>query len=269
MKHLVKKFIRAEKVGNDVTDIISSVPYDEAALTSLIKNDFDNYYAFIQTNDNELIQAFPYKRDNKQYIVPEANPVVLYFECARRNIRYIKQADEALFLELDKIRPDNLGIDSKNANATIMLNQFYSYYTLASISVSFLFNSIEAFINNIIPKDFNYSKETKRHTIVYTKYQIQKETTFEDKIKDVLPLIKGKSFQQEFSQKWDSIKKLKDFRNEIIHTQSYDQETPNIYLSLYTTALNFDYETTLIHVKDFLNYYENNLIEECDCGQDY
>ncbi|MDB5227289.1 MAG: hypothetical protein JWN78_1482 [Bacteroidota bacterium] len=269
MKHLVKKFIRSQNVGQKVVDIISSVPYNEEAMTNLIKSDFDNHYAFIQTNENELIQAFPYKRNGKNYIIPEANPIVIYFECARRHIREIKSSNERLFSELEKICPEEFGKQAKDANANIMLNLFYSYYTLVSISASFLFNSIEAFINNIIPKDFTYSKESNKHTITYSKYQIQKEISFEEKIKNVVPQITNKSFCQDYSQKWDSIKKLKEFRDEIIHTKSYDKETPNIYINLYTTALNFDFETTLIHVKDYLNYYENNLIEECDCGKDF
>jgi len=270
MKHVVKKFIRSQKVGQDVSDVISSVAYDEEKFTQLIKNDFEGYYGFIQTTENELIQAFTYKRNNKNYIIPEANPIVIYFECARRNIRYIKEADAKLFIELEKIRPENLGTEeAKSANANIMLNQFYNYYSLVSVSASFLFNAIEAFMNNAIPKDFIYSKDSNRCTVSYTKYQIQKEISFEEKIKTVIPQITNKSFCQDYTQKWESIRKLKEFRDEIIHTKSYDQETPNVYIDLYTTALNFDFGTTLIHVKDYLNFYEHNLIEECGCGKDF
>jgi hypothetical protein len=123
-------------------------------------------------------------------------------------------------------------------------------------------------MNILIPKDFNYSRSGEKRTELYDKAQIQKYVPFEEKIKIIIPSIKNRSFQQDFSHKFSSILKLKEFRDEIIHTKALDNKAETIYQGLFTTSLNFDYKKTIYDVRDFLNYYEPGIIEECDCGKD-
>jgi hypothetical protein len=258
MKHVVKKFLSKHKVGNDVVDVINSVPFNENAIAQLIQTKFENYYALLQTDDNELIQAFKYQVDDKSYFIPEPNPIVIYFEIGRHNSRQTAEWKSKVINELSQSKQ----------NAYSIFNNFFTFYSISSISTIFLFNSIEAFINNAIPKDFKYSNQQKKSTEVYDKYQIQRYLTFEEKIKKVIPEIKQKMFHVEFSQKFESIIKLKNFRDEIMHTKAYDKSTPNIYQNLFTTSLDFNYEEVVKNVRDFINYYEPNLIEECECGKD-
>lgn len=131
-----------------------------------------------------------------------------------------------------------------------------------------LFCSIEAFINKLIPKNYEYRRTIQdKRTELLNKSQIQRHIEFGEKLKVVPPEITGKHFVTEFTHKFEQIKKLKLFRDEIAHTKSYEGENaPNFYESLYATSLSFDYEKTLEFVRDFINYYEPSLLEECPCG---
>ena len=77
-----------------------------------------------------------------------------------------------------------------------------------------------------------------------------------------------KSFHVEFGNKYENIQKLKEFRDAIMHTKSDNGNPAKFYEDLYTCALNFNYTDTINHVRDFLNYYEPNFIEECNCGKE-
>ncbi len=259
MKHIKKKFLNSHTVTDDVINIISSATVNEQTIAELRRTNFDGHYAILQTDGNELIHAFQYIKNNNIYFIPEPNPIVIYFEVGRYYYRQIAKAQQTLFEELNQAKPD----------AYKTLNNFYIFYTNASVCTTFLFNSIEAFINNLIPKEFTYSKVTDKKTEVYDKFQIQRHLQFEEKIKSVLPIIKGNSFHKEQSHKYAHINKLKEFRDEIMHTKSYDKTNPNFYKNLFTLSLDFDYAVTLFSVRDFINFYEPNLIEECDCGNDW
>lgn len=55
---------------------------------------------------------------------------------------------------------------------------------------------------------------------------------------------------------------MKDSRDEIMHTKSYEITSPNLYEKLFSTSLDFNVEKILEHTKDYINYHEDNLIEE-------
>ncbi|MCX8020779.1 MAG: hypothetical protein N2747_09830, partial [Chitinophagaceae bacterium] len=60
MKHIKKKFLRALAAGDDVINVISSAPVNEQAIAELKRTNFEGYYVILQTDGNELIQAFHY-----------------------------------------------------------------------------------------------------------------------------------------------------------------------------------------------------------------
>lgn len=99
--------------------------------------------------------------------------------------------------------------------------------------------------------------------------QIQRTLSIQEKIEKVIPLFTKKSFHIEQSEIYKQLEKFKLFRDEIVHTKSMENmEGSNFYRSLFRNALDFDYHLTLYSVRDFINFYEPNLIEECDCGRD-
>lgn len=259
MKHLVKKYVRSAKVGQDVADVINSA-IDEKRIKEIADNNMEGYVGWVQTYDNEIIQTFKFNENGKMFLIPEPNPIVIYFDTARFYIKTILDKRNKLFAELNNPKKN---VHTINAH-------FYTYYSTACNSAIFLFLSIEAFINKKIEKKFEYRKEIQnKKTELYNKYQIQRNIEFTEKIKEVMPQATGKNFVVEFTHKYEYIRKLKHFRDEIVHTKSLEDENiPNYYEELYVMSLNFEYEKTMLSIRDYINFYEPNLLEECDCGRE-
>ena len=255
MKHVRKKFVNRTVLNENIVKVLDNFKPDLAALSKAKEEKFVNQAALIQTKGGELIQSFKYIKDNELFFIAEPNPVVIYFETSRMSYINIAKTKEKLFTELNETYST--------------LNNFYPFYIHASTCATFLFNSVEAFINGIIPNNFSYSRISKNKTELFDRYQIQFNLPFEEKIKIVIPEITKKSFHKDFGAKYENIIKLKDFRDSIMHTKSDNGKPAKFYEDLYTCALDFNYADTMNHVRDFLNYYEPNLIEDCNCGREF
>ncbi len=259
-KHLVKKYIRRTKVGQDVVEVINNAPIDEKAIAEISDAKMEGYYSFGITEDNEIVQTFKYIEGEKMFLIPEPDPIVIYFDTARHFHKTIQSRRDKLF--------EKLGTPGNNFYS--VNGDFYWYFSTVSTYIIFLFLSIEAFINKIIPNDFEYRKVVQnKKTELYDKYQIQRSIEFLEKIKSVIPLATSKNFVQEFGHKYELIKKLKEFRDEIVHTKSFEgKNSPNYYEDLFANSINFEFDKTLLTIRDYINYHEENLIEECGCGND-
>lgn len=257
MKHLVKKYVKKTKLNDDVMEVINNAPIDEKKIKELSDSNLDGYYGIAITTDNEFIQTFKYLHNKKTFLIPEPDPIVIYFDTARNFHKEINKRRDDLFSKLSK----------ETVNIVAVNGDFYWYFSVVSNYAIFLFLSLEAFINKMIPLDFEYKKRIpNKRTELYNKSQIQKHIEFLEKIKNVLPEVFDKNFVTEQSHKYDLIKKLKEFRDEIVHTKSYQEKgTPNFYENLFVTSLDFDFDKTLYASRDFINYYQPNLIEECHC----
>ncbi|HAT66719.1 MAG TPA: hypothetical protein DCS66_19370 [Flavobacteriaceae bacterium] len=250
-------------MSKDVTDdgyefMLKQKPTEES-IKKFKAGDFKDYIPHILTDKQTFIQCFKYSDGKKNYIIPEPNPIVIYFSNAQVNLADINESRQKLMEALNYGKGD-LG------NA---MNSFYNFFGHVSNYVTSLFNSLEAFMNHQIPNEFEYKRISKKKTEVYNKEQIQRELQFEEKIKKVIPQIKNKSFHRHFAHKFDIIVKFKEFRDEIVHTKVDRKTAPNYYKELFTKSLDFDYIKTIQTIKDYLNYYEPDLIEKCDCGADY
>ena len=256
MKHLVKKYVKAIKFDEEVNDIINNAPIHENEIENISENNAEGYITFAFTENNEMIQNFKYVNKGKTYLIPEPDPIIIYFDTARHYHMQIFEKRSNLF---------NKSIKNKG-KLYVVHGDFYWYFSMVSNYVIFLFLSMEAFINKSIPNDIEYKNEKNK---LFNKQQIQRHIDFLEKIKCVLPKETKMNFAQEYSHKYGLIIKLKSFRDEIVHTKSYEGiSSPNYYEQLYVTSLDFDFDKTLDAVKDFINYYQPNLIEECLCGKE-
>lgn len=250
-------------MSKDVTDdgyefMINQKPTQES-IKKLKAGDFKEYIPHILTDKQTFIQCFKYKYGKKTYIIPEPNPIVIYFSNAQVNLANIKECRVKLMDALNYGK-DDLG-DA--------MNSFYNFFGHVSNFVTSLFNSLEAFLNHQIPNDFEYKRFSKQKTELYNKEQIQRQISFEEKIKKVIPQVKEKSFHRHQAHKFDIILTFKEFRDDIVHTKVDEKNAPNLYHKLFAKSLDYDYNETIQIVKEYLNYYEPELIEKCNCGSDY
>lgn len=228
MKHLVKKFVNASKVGNDVIEVFNNAPIDEKVFNEISNNNLEGYYALALTDKKYIMQTFKYLKDGNLFIIPEPDPIIIYFDTAVHFHKSILKRKTELFSKLTNL-------DEK---FTAINGDFYWYFSTVCSHVIFLFLSIEAFLNKSIPNGFEYRKPIQDKKVeIYDKFQIQRSIDFLEKIKIVIPQALGRNFVTEYSHKYDLLKKLKEFRDEIVHTKSFEgKTTPNFYEDLFVIS---------------------------------
>jgi hypothetical protein len=243
MAHTKKKMI-----GNLKVDFkISETDFKKNPKT-INSKEFDQ--AFLQTEDNKLIAGFVFTNNKKVIVVPEPEPSILYFTSAENNI------DEILKLQSEILDSKIMGEFEK------IKNKFFSFFQLSTNLIINLFASIEAFNNSQIPKEYTFKE--KRRT--YDRNKIQRFIKFDVKVKKILPEIFDKSFAIEHSNKFEVLMKMKDMRDNVIHTKNYSEGFLDSYRGIYRSYLSFDFEMAFNYTKDYMNFYKTDWIENCDCG---
>jgi hypothetical protein len=250
MKHIKKKTVNEFKLPDEFPALEKNLLLNNANMPKLSKD----YHALLITNDRQAFRAFFYKYKQKNCFIPLAHPVLVYYNKAYNSYRSIQKIKEDLIEKLH-------GTEILNEN---LLKLIYDLFGETSSYVTILYSSLEAFINQYIPDNFHVEiSENDKYTRKYNNMQIQRWLTFEQKIKLCLNKESGKDFEKKNKNQFQFIKDLKVFRDSIIHTKKID--TFGEYEKLYKLSLDYKYEETLIACKDFINFYEPDLIEECPC----
>lgn len=256
-KHIKKKFLNEVSIPKEIIDKYI-LPNQQ-----LSQEDVDRFklskenVAFLLT-DTTAFQAFPYKYQGKTRLIPEPDPVLVYFHLAYVNYRQISEKRKVILQPLlDPVMGEP------------MINEWYEYFGLTTGFVIYLFTTIEAFINRSIPADYKYDRPGTKSTEIYNKHQIEEFIAFNEKIKTVLPKAVLKDFYKDHPPTAQYLTNLKEFRDAIMHTKT--SKVGGSYDYLFKKALEFKYEETINAVAKFCNYYhpDGNYIVECDCQQDW
>ncbi len=208
----------------------------------------------IQTTDGSNIFAFIYNHNGKHIPMPLPDFTLVYFDFAHTLNNGRKIYQKQMFDRLTDI-----------TNFTeVSSREVYNYYGYSTSCIINLFTSIECFINHLIPDSAIYIEKRTNKTEIYDKKQIQVGIPFMDKLKKVLPQLKGnKNFFQHPTPTNAHIIKLKELRDEIIHTKS--DNNGNIASELFKKIIKFDYDQTFDAVSKLMNFYEPDYVEECPC----
>lgn len=257
-KHILKKFLHETELPEDVIEELKSStllkPIKEIPISYKIPKDTVPY---LTTEDNKFFKAFAFRHGKKVKLIPEPDPILVYFHAAYLNYIQIKHKKDEIFNRLD---------DTKIGENII--KELYDYFSVTSGFVILLFTAIEALMNRCIPTDYQYKRTLSKKTELFSKKQIEDYIPFDEKLNSVLYDVTGKSFQKQHPIKYTIITNLKEFRNMIVHTK--ETENQSTYDYLYKRALNFDYATALDVTKDFCNFYTKpDFIEECSCSQNW
>lgn len=259
MKHIKQKY-QSEKEIPGLTDWIEQsgqkISPKELANIKVPKN----LKAFLFTEKGTSIASFIHKIDEKHFLIPEPEPVLIYFNNAQTNFRFITESRRELIQRLDLSK----GSESSNN----IRKALFDYMFHVTGFIIFLFTAIETMINKTIPPTFVYREDKGKWTQEYNFGQIQRELAFDTKINKVLVEVTKRSFAKSHPTVWNSIVNLKNFRDDIIHTKK-DTDIHTPYSYIFKQAINFNYSKTILAVRDLINFYHPNLVEECDCGQDF
>ena len=257
MKHIEKKYLNQKLLTEEEKNQLSAkvMPYDDRV--NNVKFDSSKQVAFVVSENDYVVQAFQFRENGKTRFIPEPDQVLIYFNSAYNCWKQISVLKTSL---LDKTEPAGQMNEGTE-------NEIYNLFGQTSGFIIFLFSAIEAFLNRMIPNEFEYKEERKNRTEVYDKFQIQRHLSFDVKYSKILPEITGKDFKTNFPQKHTILWNLKEFRDDLIHPKQ--DQAHNSYEQISKKALKFKFEKTLEVVRDYLNYYQTDLIVECKCGHDF
>lgn len=205
---------------------------------------------YIQLEDNTVIGGFVYLHNKKPILIPEPEPSILYFTNA-----------ESKLIEILELRDTILQFKAFEHSIHDLSHIFFNFFQLSSDYIINLFTSIEAFNNGLIPDDFEFEYKKEK----YGKEDAQRSIDFITKLKKAVPKIMKKSFVKEFQNKYDFLLKLKELRDNTVHTKNMYKGFPSSYRELYKNYLDFDFIQSYQITKDYFNFYIPNWIENCDC----
>jgi len=259
MKHIKRKTLLDlnTRLQKEVLGEFSSGDSLKEALKSLKYKDVKEKHALLVMDSGELIRSFFFNDKGRACTIPLANPVLVYFNFAQSHLKNIDTTREKLlksFTGDEEITEDALQL-------------FYGYFGQVSSFVMMLMTSMESFVNQKLDPTQTYSKpEGSKFIRIYDYNQIQRWIPFSEKVTEILDIQQAKSFKRNYPLKQQHLENLKSLRDLIVHTKAGDK--PDAYDELYRKALGFNFLDTIHSVKDFINLYEENLVEPCPCGID-
>ncbi len=207
MKHIKKKFLGRIQLPKGAADSLSELKPQVPPQ----RIDFNEFVAWGLSENDEFISMFNLVDGKNTHLMPEPDLVICLFEMGRQNAVRIPDLRKKLLSSLDSTH-----------DTFINTNDFYSATSMAAIS---LINAMESYINRIIPNDFKYEVVTTKNTTIQNKKQIERNISFEEKIKSVIPKALGKVYHTTHPPQYDAILSLKKLRDEMTHMKSYNEDT--------------------------------------------
>lgn len=199
--------------------------------------------------ENETIFGFDHLYNNEKILIPEINPVTIFFSNAVMSHRLLLHYKAQLLDNSPRV---------KNMKGTVDPNYFGQFFQLASTIIINLQATVESLANRIIPMERKFIDRNDEPF----------EPSLFHKINIVLPEIRGKKFKSKHGKQHNLIRILIELRNEIIHLKPAGD--PNsVYKAVYRRIINFKFTETIYAVRQFADFYEENLIEECSCKKEY
>lgn len=200
--------------------------------------------------EKKVIFGYDYVYQNKKLILPEVNPITVFYSNAVMSYGMIEEYKKILLSESS---------EAGKVGRIVNLNHSGSFFHLAINCIINLQASLESFANRIIPDNYLFIDKTGNTIYPTVSY----------KLYNTIPKIKSIDFRLGKHKKYNKcIDSLIKLRNDIVHLKPVE-ETNTAYKEVYRDLLNFEFKKTILSVKMFINFYEPNLIEECACGQDF
>lgn len=207
---------------------------------------FDMFLEF----EDSIVFGFDFLYKGKKMILPELNPTSIFFSNALMFHRNLIFTRENLYEKSPTYKELHKPIDQKI---------FAFFFQFSSNCLINLQSALESFANRHIPHDY-----------IFTDKNGDKfDPSVFHKIDKALPVIKGKKFKSKFKRDNLIIRLVIELRNEIIHLEPINENTNTQYKETYRKLIKFDYTKAILAVKNLINFYEPDLIEECNCGKEY
>lgn len=251
MPHIKFKPTRKIEIDFDVNKINNNSAPEESKIKAkkYIKSNELNDGSILLVFEKYIVFGFDYLYKNEKLVIPEINPVTIFYSNAIMSHRLLIHYRDKLIKNSPRI---------KNFDGITNPNHFGSFFQLASNVIVNLQATIESLANRLIPKDREFLDINNEPF----------EPSLFHKINVVLPEIKGKKFKSKFRKQNNFIKLLVELRNDIIHLKPAGDEN-SAYKDVYRRMISFKFTETIFAVKSFVDFYEFSLLEECECGKEF
>ena len=187
MKHIKRKCRYEVPITQSKKDELELIKIDSESLKNLKIT--QELCPRLLTEQDTIITAFSYfnKISKKRCIIPEPDPILIYFHNAQVN-----------YSQIEKSRNDLLNILQEGGCISHQMTlQLYTYFGLCTGLIIYLFTAMEAIINKSIPEDYIFRNKIKnRCEEHYNHDEILRNLSFETKHDKVLTEIFKKNFKK-------------------------------------------------------------------------
>jgi hypothetical protein len=201
--------------------------------------------------ERALIYGFDYRYKQDKIFIPELNPVTVFFSNATMSLKKLIEYREILFSESPSTKDFQKNVD---------LKLFGNFFQLSSNCLFNLQASLESYANWVIPEE--YKTLDKNGEEIY-------KPSLTHKIFTTLPELKKKHFKKHNRKGNFVLVKIIELRNDIVHLKPIKDKTNTKYKKVYRKLLQFNFADAIKVVRDYINFFEPNLIEDCNCGNEF
>lgn len=257
MKHIQKKFLFEYELENkQMKDFDIEQQFDISTLKdnsqSILKPN-KNRPILLETEFNKLLLGYAHVEQGKACVIPLPDFTLVYYDNAYNLNIQRKEIRKKIFKEINEF-------EKVTETAS---KYFYDFYGISTSCLINMFTCLESFTNSCLNSNVVYTKNNQN----YNYQQIQKNISFDSKVKFILPEIFRKEFKNYDKKSYDKIFELEMVRDSIIHTKS--DEEGLVHIDLFKRLLSFEYEITLNSMRSFMNFYKPNYIVDCPCNETF
>lgn len=239
---------------NEITDGID-IP-EESQKTAIeiqsSKKTSDQYgYDVMMMFEDNIVYGFDVFHLGKKIVLPELNPVTIFYSNALMTHKNLITSQNSLIEDSPTLKDHRKLVDQK---------KFGNFFQLATNCIINLQATIETYANSVITNE--YQPIDKNGELI-------KKPSLDYKINTAIPEIKQDKFKRVNRNDDNIIRRIISLRNDIIHLKPSPEKTNTKYKDLYKRLIKFNYTEAVFAVKNFVNFYEADLIEECSCGKEY
>ena len=199
--------------------------------------------------EDNIIFGFDFLHGKKKFLIPEINPTTIFYSNAVMSHKKLVSFREELF---EKSPTTN------DYRKPINPNTFGNFFQLATNCLTNMQSALESFANRQIPDEYEFIDVNGDEF----------EPSVFHKLDSALPKIHNRRFKSKFKKDNYTIRKLIELRNEIVHLKPIEKDTNTQYKIVYRRLLKFDFTRAIKSVRKLINFYEPDLIEECECEKE-
>ncbi|CAM3164015.1 hypothetical protein [Flavobacterium frigoris] len=259
MKHIkVKADLNIEFVGKVVYangEDVEIIPLQEK------ENNLKNELLEIIEYDNGkkyVSKLRSIERNGLKYLSRIPNPIFILLNSSIENYNkseyYINKFSEYS----EKVGERTYRLNNNDSGTSEVYNK---YIECKMVSINSLINSLEIFMNQKIPNDYVFIKEIKNKKVKLNKKEIEKGTTFREKIEKIFPEIFPNKNNKQHLTDLENIFEAYSIRKDITHMKTNGNTIFEQYFEVIGKLIDSDIEKFIISSINFMNNIEPNLIE--------